>query len=498
MSGVAADDESGRGLGRRAARGALVTVGGQTGRIVLQVLSVVILARLLTPGDYGVIAMVLAVVGIGEIFRDFGLSSAAIQSRTLSHGQRDNLFWINTAIGLLLTGLVHVAAPLLAGFYQQPILDPLARALSVTFLLNGLATQYRASLTRDLLFGRLTLADVIAPAAGLVVAVVGAVLGWGVWALVAQQIGQALVYVVLLAIWAGWLPRLPDRRAEMRPFLTFGGNLVATQLIGYVANNIDSVIIGLRFGPAQLGVYNRGFQLLIRPLSQLRAPTTTVALPVLARLHDDVGRYADFIARGQLALGYSLIIGLGIVFGAADPIASVVLGPAWVEVGPILRLLAAAGIFDTLAYVGYWVYLSRGLTHELLRYSVVAAAIKITCILVGSLWGVLGVAAGFALAPAIAWPLSLWWLSRKAPIPVRRLMTGALRILAVTVVGAAAGSVAVLLAAPLGGPLSLAAGIGGSLLAYALVTVVPMVRRDVTTVIEIGKAMRKPPPGDSP
>lgn len=486
------DDGSGRNLGRRAARGAVITFGGQAGRILLQILSVVILARLLSPAQYGVVAMVLAVVGIGEIFRDFGLSSAAIQSTTLSRSQRDNLFWINTGIGIILASLVQIGAPFLADFYAQPILEPLARVLSVTFVLNGLATQYRASLNRALEFVKLTVADVAAPAVGLAIAIAGASIGWGVWALVAQQVGQAVIYLILLAVWSGWLPRLPDRRAPMRSFFTFGGNLVATQLIGYVANNLDSVIIGLRFGPSQLGIYNRGFQLLMRPLNQLRAPTTTVALPVLARLKDDPARFGDFVARGQLALGYSLVVGLGIVVGAADPLASVVLGPEWAEVAPILQLLAAAGIFQTLAYVGYWVYLSRGLTGDLLRYSTVSALIKVVCILVGSLWGVIGVAAGFALAPALAWPLSLWWLSRRTDIPIGRLMRGALRILLVTGLGAVSGYVAVELTEQFGAILSLIAGLVSPVLVMAIVAfILPPVRRDIISVIAIAGMVRR-------
>src|SRR5829696_6310068 len=135
-------------LGRRAARGALVTLAGQAARIVVQLASVVILARLLDPGDYGVLAMVLAVVGVGEIFRDFGLSSAAVQAKDLTVAQRDNLFWINTAIGVVLAVLVFASAVPLAVLYDEPVLRDVTRVLAVTFVLNGLATQFRADLVR--------------------------------------------------------------------------------------------------------------------------------------------------------------------------------------------------------------------------------------------------------------------------------------------------------------------------------------------------------------
>lgn len=160
------EQQHGPGLGERAAKGALITFSGQFARILLQVVSVVVLARLLTPHAYGVVAMVLAVIGIGEIFRDFGLSSAAIQSKTLSRGQRDNLFWVNAGIGLVLATIVFFAAPLIAIIYRHPEVEPLARALSLTFLMNGLATQYRADLNRRLKFMQLTTGDVLSPPSG--------------------------------------------------------------------------------------------------------------------------------------------------------------------------------------------------------------------------------------------------------------------------------------------------------------------------------------------
>jgi O-antigen/teichoic acid export membrane protein len=190
------------------------------------------------------------------------------------------------------------------------------------------------------------------------------------------------------------------------------------------------------------------------------------------------------------------VAGLGLVLGAAEPITAVLLGEQWRDVPPLLRLLALAGIFQTLAFVGYWVYLSRGLSGQLLRYSLVQAAIRVVCIVGGSTWGVVGVAAGYALAPALGWPLSFWWLSRHAPIPVRELVSGALRVL--TLALAVAGSA--WLAADLvgSGPpaAQLALSVGAGVLAYVvLVGAVAALRRDfraVQTAVSQGMRRRRP------
>ena len=465
----------------------MVTLGGQGARMVIQTGAVMILARLLDPEDYGLLAMVVVIVGVGEIFRDFGLSSAAIQAPELSRAQRDNLFWINTAIGLTLAGLLFLAAGLVAAVYDRPELTDVSRALAGTFALNGLATQYRADMVRRLRFGQLAIAETAAPAVALLVAILVATSGGGYWALVAQTLTQAGIILVVLVISARWLPRLP-RRAPMRGLLRFGGHLLGSQLIGYASNNVDTLLIGLRFGAGPLGFYNRAFHLLMAPLNQLRAPSTTVALPVLSRLQDDPVRYGAFLLRGQLILGYSLVAGLGVVVAAAEPVTAIFLGAKWITVVPILRLLAVAGIFQTLAYVGYWVYLSRSLTADLMRYTLLTASIRVACIAVGSVWGVVGVAAGYALAPALAWPLSIWWLSRRTDIPARALVQGALRILGALVFSA--GASAVLVGALVDQPefVRLVAAVAATIAGYGLAAAaVPAVRRDLAGVVEVAR-----------
>lgn len=479
------------GLGAQAARGAAVTLAAQGGKVLVQVASVVVLARLLSPHDYGLIAMVVAIIGVGELFRDFGLSSAAIQATTVTRGQRDNLFWVNAAIGLCLSVLVFCGAGLIAAAFRQPDLVPIAHALSLTFLINGLGTQYRADLVRRLKFSSVARADVVAPAIALAVAITGALLGWGYWALVAQQLSQALILLVVLVTAAHWIPRLPRRDASIRGFLRFGWNMLASQLVSYVSNNVDNVLVGIRFGAVSLGVYSRAFQLLMTPLNQVRIPLTTVALPVFSRLKDERDRFADWLCRGQLALGYTIVAGLALVAGAAEPLTAVLLGAQWSEAAPILRLFAIAGIFQILAFVGYWVYVSRALTGDLLRYSLVSAGIKIVCIVIGATGGVLGVAIAYAIAPAISWPISLWWLSRRTDIPTARLYAGAGRILAIAALAAGAAGGAAWLCGTWNNLLQVAASALAALAVYAVAALlVPVVRRDLGGVLAAARMIR--------
>lgn len=480
------------GLGKRAARGAFVTLGAQGGKTLIQVASVIVLARILAPHDYGLIAMVTTIIGIGELLRDFGLSSAAIQAPSLSKEQRNNLFWINTGIGFALAIIVYFfGGQLLSLVYHQQELVPIAHALCLIFVFNGLSTQYRADLVRRLKFKQLALADVLAPLIALVIAIAAALLGFGFWALVLQQLTQALIQLLINSISAGWIPGRPRRHVPLGSFIRFGWNLVASQLVGYISNNADSFTIGVRFGTSSLGLYSRSFQLLMMPLNQVRIPLTTVALPVLSRLHHDNRRFADYIAKGQLALGYTIVVGLGLVVAASQPITVIFLGEKWLSVAPILALLAVAGIFQILAFVGYWVYVSRGLTGDLFRYTLVSSTIKVVCIVAGSQWGVIGVAAGYAIAPAISWPISLWWLSRHTDLPTRRLYAGAFRILSLVLVSGSAAAGAVWLLVGWGS----FAQLGGAMVATIVVVgvaalVVPPIRRDIASVVGLIALLR--------
>lgn len=475
-------------LGKRAARGASTVVVGQAARIVLQIVSVTILARLLDPDDYGLVAIALAVVGVGEIFRDFGLSTAAVQAASLSRHQRDKLFWLNTLIGAGLMVACLLLAPLASLAFSQPDVTDIVRALSATFLLNGLTAQYRADLNRHMRFTALVGSDLGGQFIGVALAVALAVGGLGYWALVAQQLGGSALTLILAVVAARWLPGRPRRGVRVGAMARFGVGLVGSQLIGYLNNNVDTLVIGLRFTPSELGYYNRGYQLLMRPLSQLRAPTTTVALPVLGRLRDDRVRTDAFLVRGQLALGYGLVPVTAFAAGAAAPVVAVFLGDQWGPVAPVFALLAVAGAFQTIAYVAYWVYLSRGLTASLFRYSLVSLAIKVACVLVGSVGGIVGVAAGFALAPALAWPLSLWWVSRLTSVPLRRLYQGAGRILACAIVAAGSTYGVVQATASVHPVLQILAGGVGLAATYALAALaVPQVRRDLVDVLRVGR-----------
>jgi len=476
-------------LAHSAARGAFFTFAAQAAKILLQLASVVVLSRLLSPHDYGLLAIVLVVVGLGEIFRDFGLTSASIQATELSRGQRDNLFWINAAIGAALTVLLFLLAEPLAQLTSEPDLVGMTHWLSPLFLLNGLATQHRATLMRSLKFRALAIIDVTAAASALGAAIFAAILGADYWALVIQQLTSGGVVLVGAILADRWLPRWYSRHERVRNLVTFGWNIVATNLLVYAGSQIDTVILGLRYGTTSLGLYNRAFQLVMTPLGQVRAPMKGVALPVLSRVQQDPPRFDLYVSSAQLALGYVLGIPLALVAALSDPVVHIMLGAQWADAAPIISLFATAGLLTTLSFVGYWVYLARGLGRQLFVYTIVTTCIKIGCIAAGSMFGVLGVAIGFTVAPAIAWPLSLFWLSRITPLPTAQLYAGATRVLTVTGTTAVSAWGTTLVTLPLGAVPTLAIGVLTGLLVASAFLLVPLFRNDALKLTDFARLM---------
>lgn len=474
-----------------AARGAATTLGGQWIRFVVQLATIAVLARILAPGDFGVLSMVMAIAGIATLLGDFGLSMASIQSQSLTAGQRSNLFWINLGSGVVLSALVYALAVPIAGFYGRPELVEVCQALSLVFLLNAAAAQFKAEVSRSLRFRWLAGADVIAQVVASGAAIVAALAGWSYFALVLQQVLLALVTLVVLAIGARWLPGLPSRSADIRSLLGFGANTMGVQFVNYISGNADSVLIGRVWGAEALGVYDRAYQIFRMPMQQIAAPMTRVAFPLLSRMQNSP-EFDRYVQRAQLLLAY----GMGGVFflaaAVADPLIEIALGPGWEESKTIFRILALGGVFQSLGFVYYWVFLAKALTRMQLRYSIIARSLMVAFMGIGVTVGPVGVAIGGTAGLILNWVILSAFAAPKAGIDVPALMKQAARPLSLGV-GLVALSVPVSAFSAGFGPLLqllVIAAVAVLYLTLALTLIRPL-RRDVQTLWRTALAVRR-------
>lgn len=431
--------ENSEKLSTRAARGASVTAFAQLGRLVVQLAGLVVLARLLPPEDFGLVAMSSAIVGLGDVLRDFGLSSAAVQAKSLSRAQASNLFWVNAGMGLILTTTVLGIAPALGLFYGDERVTWITLAIAGTFLINGLQVQIQVQLIRAMRFGAVSGSDLFAQVVGLALAVIAAIGGLSYWALVIQLVAQPFTLLVTRALVARWYPGKIDRSGDIRGFVRYGSSLVGTQVAVYVSSNVDSVIMGSAFGAQPLGLYNRAYQALVLPLSQFLAPMTNVALPVLSKLNAERYRFQRYLEHAQLVVAYVTATVYALLASVARDLIPMLFGPAWQDTAYFFVILAVGGIFQAANYSSYWVYLAMAKTGSHFRYSLAARTLLVACLLVGAVMGPFGIAAGYSLAMVLALPLSMVWLARTTGVDVRPISFITLRSSTLALIAGAAG-----------------------------------------------------------
>lgn len=412
-------------LKTRSARGGAVTMATQGAKLVLQMGSTAVLARLLTPADFGLIAMVMVFTGFVAMFQDLGLSMATIQRKEINHGQVSTLFWVNVGLSGVLAIAGALLAPAVAWFYGEPELLKITIVISATLVFGGLGAQHVALLRRQMRYTALAVIEVVAMSTAVGTAFAMAGLGAGYWALVALPGVRALVLAILAFAINGWIPGLPRRGSGVMPMLKYGGNLTATNFLSYFNRQFDNLLIGSVWGASSLGLYSKAYGLLLLPLKQIDAPISSVAMSSLSRLQDDPDRYRSYFRKGIQTLMFG---GMGIVgacFVAADAVIAVMLGPQWDEAVPIFKMLAPAALVGTTYAATTWAYLSLGQTGRQLRWRLVDSAVTLTALAVGVQYGAIGVAAAFSIAVVLLRPLEILYCYSKTPLEVSDFLRAA-------------------------------------------------------------------------
>lgn len=396
-------------LKQKTIRGGFARLGAQGATLALRVGSLMILARLLGPQDFGLVGMVTAFTGVLYLFRDFGLSAAAVQRTTITGDQSSTLFWINVAVGICLGAVGVAAAPAVAIFYHEPRLVAVTMALSLAFVFNALGVQHSALLQRELRFTAMAMINVISLVVGTVLAIAGAMAGYGYWSLVALTVSQPLVATIGFWIAAGWVPGIPRSLSGIRSMMHFGGTLTLNGLVAYAGYNSEKVLIGRFWGADAIGIYGRAYQLINIPTDNLNSAVGEVAFSALSRVKDNPSRFKSYFLKGYaLVLGLTLPLTFACALFAKDLIL-ILLGSKWEAAVPIFRLLAPTiAIFAIINPLG-WLLNSLGLVVRSLRIALVCAPIIILGYVAGIPYGPKGVAFGYSavmtlwMFPHIAW-----------------------------------------------------------------------------------------------
>lgn len=329
----------------------------------VQFTQLAILARFLDPTDFGLMAVMMVVVGFSQAFQDMGISNAIIQRKNITHTQLSSLYWLNIASGIVLAMVVLVISPLVAEFYDEPKITELMIILSSVFILVAIGNQYRVLCQKELDFRTMETINVIAAIASLAVSIMLAVKGFGVITLVVAMLTQAGLASALF-LWVGMRryhkPSLVYRHSELSGFYGFGLYQMGERSINYISANADKLLIGKLVGMNATGFYSLAWQLIIFPLAKINPIINKVAFPVYSKVQDDpaaLNRYYTFNVKALSIVTMPLLAFL--VFFSHE-VVRVVFGEGWDATAELLPAFALIGILKALGNPGGAIILALG------------------------------------------------------------------------------------------------------------------------------------------
>jgi len=394
---------------RKSASGAAIMGTVRTVSQVIAIGTSFYLARLLTPEEFGLFAMVAPIMATLGFLVEMGLTSAAIQKKDLTPGESSLLFWASLGAGLLLGAAVTAAAGQVAAFYGRPELRPLVMGCSISLPIAALLGQPRALLSREMRFRAIALGDLGATLVGSAAGIVGGVLGWGPWALLAMAIAPSLFLAGVLWAASGFRPVRPTWGPGGAAMFRFAVNLSAYRFLDQLAANLDAVIVGRACGAAPLGYYSRARKLTQNPIVRPHTTLATVMVPALSRLQDEPGRLGVAFLRTWRAMAAITFPVACWLFVLSPEAILLAYGPQWGPAVPIFRVLCLVALFDAPQRALEWVYVSTGRSDRLLRWTMISAPSLCLSYVVGARWGASGVAVAFAATWALLLVPATWY-----------------------------------------------------------------------------------------
>jgi O-antigen/teichoic acid export membrane protein len=376
----------------------LITVSAQAAKFLLTVGSTMILARLLTPRDFGLVAMVTTVTSFLRVFKDAGLSIATVQRDRITQAQVSNLFWINVGVSCLGGLILAASAWAIASFYHNPRLIPIALLLSLTFIISGSTAQHQALLKRQMRFKALAVIEVGSVAFSVLVGVSLAILGYRYWSLVWAILSTEVAGLLLTWSVSRWRPQLPTWGSGVGPLVSFGAHRTAGDFILSLARGCDNLLIGRFYGAAAVGLYSRASALLLRPLDQFLGPINAVFIPALSRLQSQPERYRSTFLRLYEAIALIGFLFTGLFLALARPLTLVLLGPKWEQAAVIFAGFTLAALCIPLANASAWLFTSQGRGRDMFVTQLINSCAIVLSFVAGLPFGPVGVAIAFSVS----------------------------------------------------------------------------------------------------
>jgi len=401
-----------RGLAKTSARSGASTLGGQGINTIVQFGATAVLARLLAPEAFGLVAMVTSLSFLVNVFKDFGVGQAIVQREHLRPRHVHGVFWWSVVASLVTLGVFVVLAPVVVAFYGEPPLLKIAWAIGLATTLQSLAAVPQALLRRRMKFGTIAAQNVLAVLFGAAAAIAVAAIGGGYWALVTQVMVNAAAQLTMLWFASGYVPSAVNAWLESWPLLSFGLQNSGARLFSQASRSCDNIIIGKVAGDAILGQYAVAYRILMLPITQFTGPVTQVAIPALSRLQSEPERYRRFYRHALLlvtSVGMPVVVLVTLLIGALIPL---FLGEGWDQAVVLFRILSIYAFAGTFNVASGWAFISCGQVTRQLQWTTSFAIVHVLSMLIGSFWGAVGVAVAASLIGAAGMVVGLIYCYR--------------------------------------------------------------------------------------
>lgn len=379
-----------------------MTIFAQGVSFLVQIVATVVLARLLTPADFGLVTMVTTFSLLVSNFGFNGFTEAILQREEITHSLASNLFWINLGCGAILTLGFAALAPLMARFYHEPSVARVAQGMSLTIICASFSVVHNALLNRGLCFTRVSVNSSIGRLVYVMISILLALVGWGYWALVAGCIAQQVSISVGVWLLCRWAPSLPRRALGTAAVVKFAMNVYSHFAFSYFSGNTDNLLVGRQFAAQMLGFYKKAFDLFTLPANQLLSPISAVVVATLSRFRREHRHFTSYFLAGMSVLAFlGMGIGVDLTLIGRD-LVRVLLGPGWDETGRIFEMFGP-GIGVMLLYGTHsWLHLSIGRPDRWFRWGVIEFVCTATLFVVALRLGPEGI--------ALAWTASYFLL----------------------------------------------------------------------------------------
>jgi O-antigen/teichoic acid export membrane protein len=410
------------GLRAQVLSGVVWKIASQAFRQGSRLIVALILARLLTPEQFGIAAEVLVISSLVIVFADLAFGAALIQRKEISDLDTSTAFWACTAFGLVFTLLGMALAGPVARFYHEPDVEPLFRVMSLIFITTSLSTVQESLLNRSLSFKVLETRMMVATVGGAVVGITAAALGAGAWAIILQGLSLSVFSTLLLWAMSPWRPGFRFSWTSLKSMAGFSTYIFGHRLLYYLHRNSDNLLIGRYVGAASLGAYAIAYNVILVPFSRIAAPIQDVVFPAFSRIQDDREKIAEGwirITRVVSAVTVPSLVGLAIVAG---DFVDLVLGSKWHDATTVIQVLAWVGILQSLQSLNTGILEALGHARAIFRWTVVFFVAHITAFVVGLHWGIVGVAVGYAVSTTLIEPSYLVLTSRAVGISPWRFL----------------------------------------------------------------------------